>query len=286
MRPHPAQYLDLLRTALQEDLGNGFDYSCLLFSDDQIDSYNFVCREHGVLAGGFLLIDIANLVDPRLKVTLFSEDGERIHPNDVIAKITGPITSILLAERTSLNFLCHLSGIATLTNRFVEKIAGTQARICDTRKTLPGLRNLQKYAVRAGGGFNHRFGLYDMVMLKDNHLSQLDSLELAITSLRAQLGHPVKIEVEADNLDQFREALRAGSDAVLLDNMSIEDLRTAVNEGKGKILLEASGGINLDNVREIALTGVDLISIGKLTHSAPSLDIGLDPITSSDSFRG
>ncbi len=276
MRPHPSQYRELIEKALREDLGEGYDYSNLLFTDDQVDTFLYVSRGQGILAGGFLLAEIATLVDPRLNLYLLCDDGERLKPGTIIAKISGPIASIFLAERTSLNFLCHLSGVATLTNAYVEKIAGTQARIIDTRKTIPGLRALQKYAVRVGGGFNHRFGLYDMVMLKDNHLSRLESLDMAIHTLRAHIGHPVKIQVEADNLDQFRKALHAKADAVLLDNMSLEDLKTAVAEGKGKIILEASGGISLENVRELALTGVDLISVGKLTHSAPSLDIGLD----------
>lgn len=276
MRPHPTQYRDLLEKALHEDLADGYDLTSSLFPEGLTARFVVRSRQPGILAGGFLIRDLARLVDPRITVELDVEDGSSLQASQNIARVQGPLTSILLAERTCLNLLGHLCGVATLTRRFVDAVAGTGARIADTRKTLPGLRVLQKYAVRIGGGTNHRFGLYDMVLLKDNHQAHVESLDAAISRLRASLGHPVKIQVEADTLEQFRCALRAGADAVLLDNMALEDLRTAVAEGKGRIVLEASGGVSIETVRDIALTGVDLISVGRLTHSAPALDIGLD----------
>lgn len=277
MRPHPVQYRSLLETALREDLGEGYDVTTAIFEDSEVQAkFKLVSRQRGVVAGAFLIPEFSGLVDPRIHCEMFVEDGALLDPGTVLARLEGPLPSLLLLERSLLNLVAHLSGIATMTRRFVEAVEGTGTTIADTRKTLPGLRCLQKYAVRVGGGKNHRLGLHDMVLIKDNHLAYLPDLPSAVRTLRSRIGHPIKIQVEADTLDLFRQALAAGADAVLLDNMSLDDLRLACLEGKGRILLEASGGIELTNVREVALTGVDVISVGRLTHSAPALDLGLD----------
>jgi nicotinate-nucleotide pyrophosphorylase (carboxylating) len=203
-------------------------------------------------------------------------DGSDAAAGAVLATVSGPAASILTAERVALNFLGPLSGTATLTAALVKAVEGNKARIVCTRKTLPGLRALQKYAVRCGGGFNHRFGLDDAAMVKDNHVQAAGGIGAAVSRLRAGLGHMVKIEVEVDRLEQLEEALSHGVDTILLDNMSLEELRHAVNLAKGRAVLEASGNVTLATVRAIAETGVDYISSGAITHSAPNLDIGLD----------
>jgi len=207
-------------------------------------------------------------------------DGDAVAPGQELGVVSGPARSVLRGERVALNFLQRLSGIATLTSRYVEAVRGTRARIVDTRKTTPGLRSLEKYAVRAGGGFNHRRDLSDAMMIKDNHLAVIRALGLSLTEAikqaRESLPHTLKIEIEVDRLDQIPEALAAGADIILLDNMSTEDLRRAVAMIDGRAMTEASGGVNLGTISEIAATGVDVISVGALTHSAPALDIGLD----------
>jgi len=278
MTPHPAQFNELIRLAIQEDLATGYDLSSLVLPQDQISKFGIFSRQNGILAGVFLIPHILSMVDPKLNYEILIKDGQNLKHGNLIASISGPLASVLLVERTCLNFLSHLSGVASLTAQFVAQVENTKTRIVDTRKTLPGFRALQKYAVRVGGGFNHRFGLHDMVLIKDNHWLYIGSLKKAVEEIRSMLGHAVKIEVEADSLDQFREALEARVDAVLLDNMSLNDIRTAVSENAGTVILEASGGITLENVRDYALAGVDIISIGKITHSAPALDFGLDEI--------
>jgi nicotinate-nucleotide pyrophosphorylase (carboxylating) len=203
-------------------------------------------------------------------------DGETVAAGGAIARVSGDARALLTGERTALNFLGHLSGIATLTARYVAAVAGTSARIIDTRKTTPGLRALEKFAVRCGGGVNHRFGLFDAVLIKDNHIIAAGGVGAALERARAHAGHMVKVEVEVTNLDEVDEALQLDPDALLLDNMDLSALRAAVKEVAGRVITEASGGVNLDSVRAIAETGVDLISVGALTHSAPVLDIGLD----------
>jgi len=219
-------------------------------------------------------------VDPGVTFDLRVEDGADIEPGQELAVASGPARSLLRAERVSLNFLQRLSGIATLTSRYVRAVAGTKARIVDTRKTTPGLRALEKYAVRAGGGLNHRRDLGDAVMLKDNHLAVINSLGLTlqetISRARQVLPHTLKIEVEVDRLDQIPAALSANADIILLDNMSVSDMREAVQLIDGRAITEASGGVTIATVAHIASAGVDLISVGALTHSAPALDIGLD----------
>jgi len=203
-------------------------------------------------------------------------DGSRLEPGDTIATIAGPARGILTAERVALNFLCHLSGIASATAAVVDSIRGTHARVICTRKTLPGLRNVQKYAIRVGGGLNHRFGLDDAVLIKDNHIAAAGGIGVAIERARAAIGHLVKIELEVDTLAQLAEGLAAGVDAVLLDNMNVDEMRRAVTLVDGQAVTEASGGITPDTAPAIAATGVDLLSLGWLTHSVRQLDIGLD----------
>ena len=267
----------LVSHALAEDLGRAGDItSQLTIPGDQQASAKFVARKPGRIAGLICAEAAFRLVDPSVKFTVSLPDGSDAAAGAVLATVSGPALSILTAERVALNFLGPLSGTATATAALVKAVEGTHARIVCTRKTLPGLRALQKYAVRCGGGFNHRFGLDDAAMVKDNHVQAAGGIGPAVERLRAGLGHMVRIEVEVDRLEQLEEALKLGVDRILLDNMSNEDLRRAVNMAKGKAVLEASGNVTLATVRAIAETGVDCISSGGITHSAPNLDIGLD----------
>ncbi len=263
--------------ALEEDLGLSGDITTrATIPAHQKAQAAFVARAAGRIAG----LQCANVTfwkcDPSVVFTTEKEDGADVEPGDVVARVSGPASAILTGERTALNFLCHLSGIATLTADYVKAVKGTGASICCTRKTTPGLRALEKYAIRAGGGQNHRFGLFDAVLIKDNHIAAAGGISNAVKQARKEAGHMVKIEVEVDTLDQLDELLALQADAVLLDNMPPEDLREAVRRAKGRLVTEASGGVNLKTVREIAETGVDLISVGRLTHSPQALDLGLD----------
>lgn len=233
-------------------------------------------RKPGVISGVDVAIAAFREVDERVRVTAVHGDGASVAPGDVVLRIEGPARAILTGERVALNFMGRMSGIATLTRRYVDAVAGTSARIVDTRKTTPGLRAFEKYAVRCGGGSNHRIGLYDAVLIKDNHIAAVGGVGEAIAAARAHAGHMVKIEVEVDTLEQLATVLAHKVDAVLLDNMNPDTLRKAVAMIGGRALAEASGGVNLDTVRAIAEAGVDLISVGALTHSAPVLDLGLD----------
>jgi nicotinate-nucleotide pyrophosphorylase (carboxylating) len=235
-----------------------------------------VARKPGIIAGLVAAECTFNLVDPALRVTVEIPDGSKVEAGARLAVIEGSARSILTAERVALNFAGHLSGIATATRALVDAVAGTKARIVETRKTTPGLRLLEKYAVRCGGGFNHRFGLDDAVLIKDNHLVAAGGIAPAIERVRAGLGHMAKIELEVDSLAQLEEALSLGVDTILLDNMSPDDLKRAVATTKGRAVLEASGNITLVTVRAISETGVDYISSGAITHSAPNLDVALD----------
>jgi len=236
----------------------------------------FATRQEGVVAGlACARLAIAEL-DPAARFEVVYCDGARAPAGAVLARVEADARALLAAERTALNLLCRLSGIATLTARFVAETAGTNTRIVDTRKTTPGLRALEKYAVRCGGGANHRFGLDDAILIKDNHVAACGGVGEAVRRARAAVGHMVRVEVEIDRLDQLDEALAEGPDIVMLDNFSLADLAEAVLRTAGRVLIEASGGVNLETVRAIARTGVDLISVGALTHSAPILDIGLD----------
>jgi len=267
----------LVRAALVEDLGLAGDItSAAVIPADHRSSLIMVAREPGVIAG----LDAAELafqlVEAAITLTRHMEDGSRVKPGDTIATITGPSRGLLTGERTALNFLGHLSGIATVTASLVEAVSGTKASIACTRKTTPGLRALEKYAVRAGGGMNHRFALHDAVLIKDNHVAIAGGVAAAIVRARAGVGHMVKIEVEVDTLEQLREALEQGVDAVLLDNMTPTQLREAVAIVNGRAITEASGRVTPATVAAIAASGVDLVSVGWCTHSAPTLDIGLD----------
>ncbi len=267
----------VVRAALLEDLGRAGDITTDALVPAEAEArVALTARQPGVVAGLDLALLAFRLVEPRIEAAVALPDGSRLKPGDVIATLSGPARGLLTAERTALNFLGHLSGIASATNGVVEAVRGTRASICCTRKTLPGLRALQKYAVRVGGGSNHRFGLDDAVLIKDNHVAIAGGIRAAVTRARAHVGHMVKIELEVDTLAQLEEALALGVDAVLLDNMPPPMLREAVAMVDGRALTEASGRITPETARAVAETGVDLISIGWLTHSARVLDIGLD----------
>jgi nicotinate-nucleotide pyrophosphorylase (carboxylating) len=267
----------LVRGALLEDLGRAGDLTTdSIVPVEVLARAALVARESGVVAGLDLAKLAFELIDPEIAVEVAANDGTVVAPGDGIARISGPARGILTAERTALNFLGHLSGIASVTASIVAAVRGTKAKIVCTRKTTPGLRAVEKYAVRAGGGANHRFGLDDALLIKDNHVAIAGGVVPALRRARAGVGHLVKIEVEVDTLDQLREALGEGADAVLLDNMSLEMLAEAVAIVDGRAITEASGRVTPKSAPSIAATGVDLISIGWLTHSAPVLDIGLD----------
>jgi nicotinate-nucleotide pyrophosphorylase (carboxylating) len=267
----------LVRAALLEDLGRAGDITTdAVVPADARATTALVARKPGVLAGIDFAITAFRLIDPSLTIHVERGDGSRLTPGDTIATITGPARGILTAERTALNFLCHLSGVASTTRGVVDAIAGHKTAVVCTRKTMPGLRAAQKYAVRVGGGSNHRFGLDDAVLIKDNHVAIAGGIRPAVQRVRANVGHLVKIELEVDTLAQLEEALALRLDAVLLDNMDSPTLRQAVAMVDGRMITEASGGIRPDTAVAIAASGVDLMSIGWLTHSAQILDIGLD----------
>ena len=267
----------LLRSFLQEDIGPGDLTSEPLFPSDAVGSANLVAREAFVIAGAELVAaEVFRLQNPEISCTGAVQDGTMVAAGDCLLTVRGAVVDLLKAERVALNLLQRLSGIATFTSRFVEKTKLYPVRITDTRKTTPGLRMLEKYAVRAGGGYNHRFNLNDGVLIKDNHIAACGSLTGAVATLREQVPHTIKIEVETDTLDQVRECLDCGVDIIMLDNMDVAVMKEAVATIAGKALIEASGGVNLETVAAIAATGVDIISVGALTHSAPSCDIGMD----------
>jgi nicotinate-nucleotide pyrophosphorylase (carboxylating) len=267
----------IVRNALAEDLGLAGDItSAAVIPGDHRSTVVMAARQSGVIAG----LDAAELafqlVDPAITMTRHVSDGAAVEAGEVIATISGPSRGLLTGERTALNFLSHLSGIATVTASIARAIAGTRASVACTRKTTPGLRALQKYAVRAGGGMNHRFALHDAILIKDNHIAIAGGTREALRRAKAAAGHMVKIEIEVDTLSQLREVMEEGADAVLLDNMGPEQLREAVGIVAGRAITEASGRITPETAAAIAASGVDLISVGWITHSAPILDIGLD----------
>jgi nicotinate-nucleotide pyrophosphorylase (carboxylating) len=278
LSPPPALLIDpLVRRALEEDLGRAGDItSQLTIAPDTRAKARLAARQDGTIAGLVVAERVFALLDPALTFTTHHADGSAVAAGTLLASIEGPARAILTGERVALNFAGHLSGIATATRALVDAVAGTKARIVCTRKTTPGLRVLEKYAVRCGGGFNHRFGLDDAVLIKDNHLAACGGIAPAIARVRAGLGHMAKIELEVDSLAQLEEALALGVDTILLDNMPVETLRRAVAMNAGRAVLEASGNITLSTVRAVAETGVNYISSGAITHSAPNLDLGLD----------
>ncbi len=261
---------------LAEDVGYGDVTTLATVPAECVASGDLVVKADGVVAGLSAAGMVFELLDPAVAWTPTRADGDRVAAGEVVATVAGPARGILTGERLALNLLQRLSGVATLTRRFVDAVAGSGVTILDTRKTTPGLRALEKAAVRAGGGRNHRFGLSDGVLIKDNHLIAAGGIAPAVAAARQAVPHTLKIEVEVDDLDQLDQALAAGAEAVLLDNMPPETLRQAVERAAGRVWLEASGGITLATVAAVAATGVNAISVGALTHSAPALNIGLD----------
>ncbi len=269
-------YVDnLIKTALLEDINYVDITTDYLIPEDQENEAKFLAKADGVLCGIEVALRVFTLIQPDFQYEIFIHDGEEVKKGDIIAKIKGKTRTILKGERTALNLLQHMSGISSMTNRIVKIVEGTTASIADTRKTLPGMRSLQKYAVTVGGGKNHRFNLSDAAMLKDNHIDAGGGITNAVTKLRTKLGHMAKVELEVRTLDELREALSVDVDVIMLDNMDNDTMREAVKIADDKALLEASGGITEETIRGVAETGVDIISIGALTHSVKAFDISL-----------
>lgn len=279
-----AELETLIRTALEEDLGSGDITTSCTVAPGASGKGCIVAKEPLVLAGIDIARQVFLTVDSGLEVTFSQSDGSRAMEGDTLLEMVGDLAAMLMAERTALNFLQRLSGIATLTRAFVDEVVGTSVRILDTRKTTPGYRFLEKAAVRTGGGYNHRFGLYDGILIKDNHIAAAGSIQQAVGAAKASNRHSLRVEVEVETLDQLAEAIAAGADAIMLDNMDLETMAEAVRLTSGKVALEASGGVTLENVREVAATGVDLISVGALTHSARAVDMSMEiePTPKSD----
>jgi nicotinate-nucleotide pyrophosphorylase (carboxylating) len=294
-RPQLSQLMveDLVRGALLEDLGRAGDITTYAtIGPEKRTRMTINARDEGVVAGLVLAETAFRLIDPTVHFEALVADGDRVAPGQSLARVEGPARAVLSAERVALNFLMHLSGVASYTARFADAIAHTTARVTCTRKTLPGLRAVEKYAVRLGGGSSHRYGLDDAILIKDNHIAVSGGVALAIGAARAYAGHLVKVEVEVDSLEQMRQALEAGPDVILLDNMTPDRLAEAVainrahhgrtpdsySDARGRVILEASGNVTLDTIRVIAETGVDYISTSKITMAAPTMDIGLDSV--------
>ncbi len=267
---------EIVRRALLEDVGTG-DVTTLLAVPEGVEAIGeFIATQPGVLAGMPVVERVFYQINSRVRLERMVKEGQHFDAGAVLAQAHGEARALLTGERVALNFLQRLSGIATLTARFVETVKDLPVRICDTRKTTPGLRYLERYAVRVGGGYNHRFGLYDAVLIKDNHIAVCEGITQAVHRVRRALPHTMKVEVECATLEQVQEALEVGVDVIMLDNMTVDELREAVRIAKGRVFVEASGGVRLDTVRQIAETGVDAISAGALTHSAPAIDIKLE----------
>lgn len=263
--------------ALAEDQGGRGDVTALACIPAKAESkFYFVSRQDGMFCGMQPALEAVWQMDPEALVSPQVEDGSKVTKGDVLASVTGNARALLSAERIALNFMGRMSGIATFTRQYVDAVAGTTARIAHTRKTTPGFRAFELQAVQAGGGALHRYGLDDAILIKDNHVAVCGGVAQAVKAAMDSAGHMTRVAVEVDRLDQLGDAIEAGAESVLLDNFSLDDLRGAVAHAKGKVTLEASGGVNLDTVRGIAETGVDIISVGALTHSAPNFDIGLD----------
>jgi nicotinate-nucleotide pyrophosphorylase (carboxylating) len=270
------QVAQIVTAALAEDIGPGDLTTAACIPQDQHSAGEFLAKQEGVLSGLYVVAEVFSQGGPNCRLEMLAQEGDAFSTGQILARVEGPSGQILTCERVALNFLQRLSGVATLTRRYVQAVAGTRARIADTRKTTPGLRILEKAAVRAGGGSNHRFALYDGVILKDNHIAACGSIRAAVERTRAFIPHLVKIEVETTSLQEVEEALEARADVIMLDNMTPEQMTQAVALIAGRALVEGSGGVSLETVAQVARTGVDLISVGKLTHSAPAVDISLE----------
>lgn len=268
-------YEDIITRAFKEDFAYSDITTDYLIPEEQVSDAIFLAKESGILCGLDIALHALRMLDSGITCEIFKKDGDRVEKTDLIARVHGKTGALLKAERTALNILQHLSGIATATSAAVAEVEGTGATITDTRKTLPGLRALQKYAVAVGGGRNHRFTLSDAVMIKDNHIDAVGSITAAVEKLRGRIGHTVKIEVETRTLEEVREAVSTGVDIIMLDNMNAELMKKAVAIVNGSAIIEASGGIKAGMLREVAETGVNVISIGALTHSVKALDISL-----------
>ena len=272
----PAFYIDdVIKRAVEEDI-NYIDLATdLLIDENDISTAEFVSKDEGVLAGIDAALRVFTLIDPDMQPERLIADGESVKKGDIIARVKGRTRSVLKAERTALNLVCHMSGVATATNRLVKACEGTKASIADTRKTTPGLRALEKYSVMVGGGRNHRFNLSDAAMLKDNHIDAYGGIAPAVGALRKKLGHMAKIEVEARTMADMIEAIECGADVIMLDNMSTDEMTECVKVCAGRAVLEASGNVDINTVAAVARTGVDIISSGAITHSAKVFDISL-----------
>lgn len=272
----PDFYIDeLIKKAITEDINYIDVSSAYLFGDDDRTEAYFVSKADGVLCGIEVALRVFSLLDNTLEYKLYKHDGDEIKAGDLIAEFSGKTLKLLEGERTALNLLQHMSGVASMTNAAVKAIEGTDSTIADTRKTLPGLRAIQKYAVTCGGGHNHRYNLSDAAMLKDNHIDAGGGITKTVRALRAKIGHTVKIEVETRTLDEVREAVEAGADIIMLDNMSLETMQEAVSIIDGKALTEASGNVTLENIKTVAEAGVNIISMGAITHSVKAFDISM-----------
>lgn len=272
----PDFYIDeLIKKAITEDINYIDVSSAYLFGDDDRTEAYFVSKADGVLCGIEVALRVFSLLDNTLEYKLYKHDGDEIKAGDLIAEFSGKTLKLLEGERTALNLLQHMSGVASMTNAAVKAIEGTNSTIADTRKTLPGLRAIQKYAVTCGGGHNHRYNLSDAAMLKDNHIDAGGGITKTVKTLRSKIGHTVKIEVETRNIEEVREAVEAGADIIMLDNMSLETMQEAVRIIDGKALTEASGNVTLENIKTVAEAGVDIISMGAITHSVKAFDISM-----------
>ena len=266
---------EIIERALREDINYVDAATDYLLDDDDVSTARFVAKASGILCGIDIAVRVFEMLDKDVKVQINIKDGGKVEKGDVIAVVTGKTKAILKAERTSLNILQHMSGIATETAKYAECCKGTRAHVTETRKTLPGLRASEKYAVTVGGGTTHRYNLSDGAMLKDNHIDAYGSITKAVEALRSRMGHMIKIEVEVRNEEELREALSCNADVIMLDNMTCEQMKKCVEIADGKAVLEASGNVTLDNMAEVAATGVDIVSVGALTHSVKAFDISL-----------
>ncbi len=266
---------EIIERALREDINYVDAATDYLLDDDDVSTARFVAKASGILCGIDIAVRVFEMLDKYIKVQINIKDGGKVEKGDVIAVVTGKTKAILKAERTSLNILQHMSGIATETAKYAECCKGTRAHVTETRKTLPGLRAIEKYAVTVGGGKNHRYNLSDGAMLKDNHIDAYGSITKAVEALRSKMGHMIKIEVEVRNEEELREALSCNADVIMLDNMTCEQMKKCVEIADGKAVLEASGNVTLDNMADVAATGVDIVSVGALTHSVKAFDISL-----------